>query len=57
MNQIRGVKMPWTISKTFTFEAAHQVPHYDGKCQIKMSCATNNNRASAVSISDMELVF
>jgi len=25
--------MPWTISKTFTFEAAHQLPYHDGKCQ------------------------
>ncbi len=23
----------WTISKRFTFEAAHQLPHHDGKCQ------------------------
>ena len=25
--------MTWTISKTFTFEAAHKLPHHDGKCQ------------------------
>lgn len=23
----------WIISKTFTFEAAHKLPHHDGKCQ------------------------
>jgi 6-pyruvoyltetrahydropterin/6-carboxytetrahydropterin synthase len=22
----------WTISKTFRFEAAHHLPHHDGKC-------------------------
>jgi 6-pyruvoyltetrahydropterin/6-carboxytetrahydropterin synthase len=24
--------MTWTISKTFSFEAAHHLPHHDGKC-------------------------
>lgn len=23
----------WLLSKKFTFEAAHQLPHHDGKCQ------------------------
>jgi 6-pyruvoyltetrahydropterin/6-carboxytetrahydropterin synthase len=23
----------WILSKEFTFEAAHQLPHHDGKCQ------------------------
>jgi 6-pyruvoyltetrahydropterin/6-carboxytetrahydropterin synthase len=23
----------WTISKRFRFEAAHRLPHHDGKCQ------------------------
>jgi 6-pyruvoyltetrahydropterin/6-carboxytetrahydropterin synthase len=25
--------MVWIISKQFTFEAAHRLPHHDGKCQ------------------------
>jgi 6-pyruvoyltetrahydropterin/6-carboxytetrahydropterin synthase len=25
--------MVWIISKQFTFEAAHQLPHHDGKCK------------------------
>lgn len=24
--------MPWRLSKRFTFEAAHRLPHHDGKC-------------------------
>ena len=24
--------MPWVLSKEFRFEAAHQLPHHDGKC-------------------------
>lgn len=24
--------MPWKISKQFRFEAAHRLPHHDGKC-------------------------
>lgn len=23
----------WSVSKKFTFEAAHKLPHHDGKCQ------------------------
>lgn len=23
----------WNVSKKFTFEAAHKLPHHDGKCQ------------------------
>jgi len=25
--------MSWTLTKTFRFEAAHHLPHHDGKCQ------------------------
>ena len=25
--------MTWRVSKTFRFEAAHKLPHHDGKCQ------------------------
>jgi 6-pyruvoyltetrahydropterin/6-carboxytetrahydropterin synthase len=25
--------MPWTLSKRFTFEAAHHLPEHDGKCR------------------------
>ena len=25
--------MGWTITKEFTFEAAHKLPHHDGKCR------------------------
>jgi len=24
--------MPWKLSKKFTFEAAHRLPHHDGRC-------------------------
>ena len=24
--------MPWTLSKRFTFEAAHHLPYHEGKC-------------------------
>lgn len=24
--------MTWTLTKEFTFEAAHKLPHHDGKC-------------------------
>lgn len=25
--------MTWILAKEFTFEASHQLPHHDGKCQ------------------------
>lgn len=32
MQQVKQVEV-WTIYKEFRFEAAHRLPHHDGKCQ------------------------
>jgi len=29
---VEGEMMPWILEKEFTFEAAHKLPHHDGKC-------------------------